>query len=265
MTYPSPPERSEPAARPATPASSAPPQYSPDGRWYWDGQQWRPVLPQSPTWISWYAPPDARATAAVRLVGLTTAGLALFLVGEGLGLVAAWVAPGSVLDAVATVLQAVAFFASLAGFVGAAIAVPMWMHRCYRNLPALGATALSWSPAWAAGAWFIPAANLVLPYMVARELWAKAGGPHPAQPGPLLGLWWAACIGAVVINLIGNFQGNVQSGNVQTTIGLGTGGSALFHTLAALAAILAGGLLITIIQRITRRQHDRHTEVLHSA
>ena len=126
MTYPSPPERSEPAARPATPASSAPPQYSPDGRWYWDGQQWRPVLPQSPAWISWYAPPDARATAAVRLVGLTTAGLALFLVGEGLSLVAAWVAPGSVLDAVATVIQAVAFFASLAGFVGAAIAVPMW-------------------------------------------------------------------------------------------------------------------------------------------
>ena len=25
---------------------SAPPQYSPDGRWYWDGQRWIPVGPQ---------------------------------------------------------------------------------------------------------------------------------------------------------------------------------------------------------------------------
>ena len=52
MTYPSPPERSEPAPPTATPADPAPPQYSPDRRWYWDGQQWRPVTAQGPSW-SW--------------------------------------------------------------------------------------------------------------------------------------------------------------------------------------------------------------------
>ena len=79
---------------------------------------------------------------------------------------------------------------------------------------------------------------------------------------PLLGLWWAACIAAVVINLIWNFHGNLQAGNVETRIGLGTGGSALFNTLAAVASVVAGVLLISIIQRITRRQRDRYSELL---
>lgn len=190
------------------------------------------------------------------MVGLATAGLAIFLVGDGLALIA----PGSWVETAASVVQALAFLASLVGFIGAAIAVPVWMHRCYRNLPALGAAALGWSPAWAVGAWFIPIANLVLPYMVARELWAKASG-SPVQSSSLLGLWWAACIAAVVINLIGNFHGNLQAGNVETRIGLGTGGSALSNTLAAVASMVAG-VLLTIIQRITRRQRDRYSELL---
>lgn len=260
MTYPSPPRQPESATPSAAPAGTAPPQYSADGRWYWDGQQWRPVTAQGPTWSVPYAPPDARATASVTLVGLTTAGLALFLLSEGLGLMA----HGSVVDTVVSLAQGIAFFVSLAGFVGAAIAVPMWMHRCYRNLPALGATALHWSPAWAVGAWFIPVANLVLPYMVARELWAKAGG-RVVRSGPLLALWWAACIVTVGINLVGNFHANFQADNVQTTVAPGAGASALFNSLAALSAVTAGGLLITIIQRITRRQRDHCAEVLGGA
>ncbi len=39
MGNPPAPERSEPATTPAP--AGAPPQYSPDGRWYWDGRQWR--------------------------------------------------------------------------------------------------------------------------------------------------------------------------------------------------------------------------------
>jgi uncharacterized protein DUF4328 len=262
MAAPATPADAAPAtpadAAPATPADAAPAQYSADGRWLWDGQRWRPVA-AGPAWMSWYAPSDTRATAAIRLVGLATAGLALFLVGEGLGLMAALIAPGSLLDAAAAVIQPVGGFAALVGFVGAAIAVPMWMHRCYRNLPALGATDVDWSPAWATGAWFIPGANLVIPYMVARELWAKASGPV-VRSSPLLSLWWAACIAAVVINIVGNFQGNVQVDQTRTSFGP-AGRNPVFDSLAALAAVVAGGLLITIIQRITRRQRDRHAEL----
>lgn len=54
-------------------------------------------------------------------------------------------------------------------------------------------------------------------------------------------------------------------GNVQTAIGLGTGGSALLNSLAAVASVVAGVFLITIIQRITRRQRDRYAKLLRGA
>ena len=33
-------------------------------------------------------------------------------------------------------------------------------------------TGLAWSPAWAASAWFVPFANLAVPFAIARDLWS---------------------------------------------------------------------------------------------
>src|SRR5262249_7446372 len=50
----------------ATPRPSAPAgQYSPDGRWYWNGEQWIPVTIPGPAWARPYAPAEGRAAAAV--------------------------------------------------------------------------------------------------------------------------------------------------------------------------------------------------------
>src|SRR5436309_745039 len=46
------------------------------------------------------------------------------------------------------------------------------------------------------GAWFIPVANLVIPYLVARELWRAT---DPPAPGILLAAWWAAWVLALVL------------------------------------------------------------------
>ena len=271
--YPSPPERSAPPEQPdqvptpAPPASASPPQYSPDGRWYWDGRQWRLIIAEGPAQGRPYAPPDARATATVTLVALVIGGQTLSLVGEGLALLPR-VAPfallsGGLLAFLVGVLTTLVDFAgpaiasatSLAGFVGAAIAVPMWMRRCYSNLPALGATELRWSPAMAAGAWFIPCGSLILPYLVARDLWAKPGG-RLVPSWPLLELWWGAW---VVLNLVGHID--VSSDGIT----FGAEGRGPFNSLAALGALVAGVLLILITRRITRHQRDRYSELLRSA
>ena len=55
-------------------------------------------------------------------------------------------------------------------WLGTATAVLMWVHRAYRNLPALGARDMAYSPGWAVGWWFIPFLNLVRPYQVVREI-----------------------------------------------------------------------------------------------
>lgn len=152
---------------------------------------------------------------------------------------------------------AIASATSLAGFVGAAIAVPMWMRRCYSNLPALGATELRWSPAMAAGAWFIPFGSLILPYLVARELWAKPGG-RSVPSWPLLELWWGAWVATLVLNLVGHID--VSSDGIT----FGAEGRDPFNSLATLAALVAGALLILITRRITRRQRHRYSELLRS-
>lgn len=268
MTYPSPSEQQEPETTPATPTGRAPPQYSPDGRWYWNGWQWRPVLAHAPAWGRPYAPPDRRAITAVTLVGLATGGLTLFLLGEVLfpvfnllALVLAFRFETAFFASIAAFFALlVALSLSLAAYAGAAIAVPMWMHRCYRNLPALGATDLRWSPAMAAGAWFIPFANVVLPCLIARELSLKASG-SPVPSWLLLGLWWPAYIAVVLINQIRHF--NFRTGN-GLVAGVAVSGD-LFDSLAALAAlatVVEGGLLIVIIWLVTRRQRDRYAELL---
>ena len=58
--------------------------------------------------------------------------------------------------------------------IGCAIAFPMWMHRANRAARALGATGMEFTPGWAAGWFFVPFANLVMPYRVAVELWKAA-------------------------------------------------------------------------------------------
>jgi len=238
VSYQPPPDPSQSAApQPQAPAG----QYSPDGRWFWNGQQWIAVQIPGPAWARPYAAPEGRSAAAVALLALAGAGLALFLIGESLDLIAALAGPGSAVEAAAVVVLLLGVIVFVAGFVGAAIAVPMWMHRAFRNLPALGERGLRWSPGWAAGGWFIPFANFVIPYLVMRELWSSSGDGQPLPQR-----WWAAWIGAVVTGFLsGLFLRSIPP--------LGD----FFGILRSLALIGAGILLVTIIRRSSRRQRDR--------
>ena len=204
------------------------------------------------------------------LVGLVLGGQALHLAGDAFALMPGLGDPfaqfevlgggflaflvGTLIQLAGFVVPAAAAAASLAGFVGATIAVPMWMHRCFRNLPALGATDSHWSPPMAAGAWFIPFGNLFIPYLVIRQLWAKADGSR-VPSWPLPALWWSACIATVGLNLVGHFDADLRGG---VQISFGGEGREPFNSFAALAAVVAGSLLVTIILRVTRWQRDRH-------
>lgn len=227
----------------ATPPPSG--QHSPDGRWYWDGRQWIPVTIPGRQWARPYAPPDGRADAAVALVALAMVGLGLLAVESTLDVIrlAAGHAPAVIVtEALFLVLSLIAY---LPGLIGGAIVVPMWMHRAFRNLPALGEQGMRWSPAWAAGGWFIPFANLVIPYQVMRVLWGCFGDERslPEQ-------WWAAWIGFLVLRSVGYVVAVVNQpfGDVLGALGEAIG-------------IVAGFLLITMIRRITRRERDRRAEI----
>jgi hypothetical protein len=77
-----------------------------------------------------------------------------------------------------------------------AIAFLVWLHRATANLEALGAPALSISPSWAVGWFFIPVANFWVPYQAVAQLHRRSfelAGEAPPPPrygfaDPLL--WW---------------------------------------------------------------------------
>lgn len=53
----------------------------------------------------------------------------------------------------------------------------VWFSQAYANLKELRANDRQYSTGWAVGGWFIPIANLVVPYNVAKEIW-KASSPN---------------------------------------------------------------------------------------
>jgi len=139
----------------------------------------------APAWARAYASPRTRASAAVSLVGASAAGFAVLLAQGQLG--PPVTIPARELPArVAILAIGLGTLFAYGGMLGSAIALPLWTHRCWRNLPALGSRGRL-SPAWAAATWLIPLVNLVLPALVLRDL--ASASPRGRW---LIGAWWVA-------------------------------------------------------------------------
>lgn len=92
----------------------------------------------------------------------------------------------------------------LALYLGTAIAFLVWLYRAEVNARALGAQDMMVGPGWAVGWFFIPLANLVMPFVAVRELWKASATPRDWQLGhasPVIALWWACWI---VTSITGN-------------------------------------------------------------
>jgi hypothetical protein len=79
----------------------------------------------------------------------------------------------------------------------------MWVYRTCKNAHALGAANLKYTPGWAVGWFFIPFANIVMPYMVMQEIYKASR--HPIQwrkvPGSKMILaWWILGLGSNVMS-----------------------------------------------------------------
>jgi hypothetical protein len=145
------------------------------------------------------------------------------------------------------------------GIVGCAIAWLMWQHRSHRNLRALGAQGLKYTPGWAVGWWFVPFANLVMPFHTVRELW-KASDPKSGSvewknrpTPPLLGFWWAAFLAWDVLLNVANV---LAADRFSAAAPLITQAEVLIAGDVALA--LAAVFAIAIVRRIDRDQEAKN-------
>lgn len=127
----------------------------------------------------------------------------------------------------------------------------IWLYKVFKNLPALGANNLEFSPGWAVGWWFIPFANLVKPYQVVSELWRESDADFDANTflsnqisvPSIIGWWWGLFIGGNIVGRISNAMIEADSPYFPIALMLGC----IFHGISAY-------LIIRIIRTITEQQ-----------
>jgi hypothetical protein len=134
-----------------------------------------------------------------------------------------------------------------------------WFHRAYKNLPALGATALRWKTWWAIGGWLIPIANLFRPKQIANDIWRESDPAAPptsydSRQRPLPGIllaWWS-------LFLISGFAGRLASGAERGAESVDRFQNvAIGWLLADSSSAAAGVLALLVVRRTTARQEER--------
>ena len=143
----------------------------------------------------------------------------------------------------------------LLGAVGAWLT---WQHRAQTNLHGMGMVGLQFTPGWAVGWWFIPFANLVMPFQTVREL-RRASDPeadryrwHLIKTPALLGWWWAAWL---VGNIGGSFFVSYGTNEEARASVLATGG--MVRGVALIVLGVAAALAMAVVRDITHRQAER--------
>jgi hypothetical protein len=137
-----------------------------------------------------------------------------------------------------------AFFALLACF----FLVGRWIYRANANAHCLSAD-MTITPGWAVGWFFVPFANLVMPYQAMKETWREsheAAGLFEEIESPILPWWWGLWIaGNVVANLAFMFGGRAPDA---------LEAAPFVDVAAAILHIAAGLFLILLMKRLSRAQ-----------
>lgn len=227
-----------PTPQPAEPAPPAPPAVG------WVAPQLPPRQP---------SPFRSAATRASWLAWLLVANVIVMVVSVGISfwgksLMGAYEAgEGTVAD-----LEQFDSVFALSGLVGIVVWVPTviawlaWSSRTVDNEDALGIGPSKFTPRWAMGWWFVPFANLVMPYRVHRDIYDRYHGVVAAGAGFVL-LWW-------IVYLTDNFVGNIVGRLwlvAETFDELQTG--LTLYVVSDLLTAVSGILAITLVRRIQAR------------
>ena len=146
-------------------------------------------------------------------------------------------------------------FASLAQLLLLILGAPIilrWIYLACRNALAMGAQGMTVSPGWAVGFYFVPIANLILPFQSMREIWKASSNPADwelIKPPARIALWWTFWIISNIAGTIGPFLDARATEAMETVRTAG-----LLVSVSDLLTIPACLLLASVIADITARQ-----------
>lgn len=207
-------------------------------------------------------------TAASVLVGVTSAGyLATYLVAP---LISASLARSAAetLDIdrlqLADELQLYFLPVLVVLFLAAGTLVIIWLWRARRNLDAFPGASPGMRAGWAIGGWFIPIANLTIPFKVTDSV--ARGSLWHHRTHPLVGWWWGALLLAGVAGRVEARMADSAAADLPFL--LRDRGDFLLHAefhqgapaysvVSGLLFVAAGILLTVLIRRISLTQTAR--------
>ncbi|MEV4949127.1 DUF4328 domain-containing protein [Streptomyces sp. NPDC053755] len=141
----------------------------------------------------------------------------------------------------------------------------VWFFRVRRNAGIFAPDLHRGGPGWAIGAWFVPVANLWWPRSVAAGTWRASrrdpygDGKGAGESFAVLNLWWAFWI---LTNLADPFASAVyDDADTAEEFAAGAG----FFMGAALVDIVAAGLAIRFVRRLTSMQRSKVTGMIPAA
>ncbi len=132
----------------------------------------------------------------------------------------------------------------------------IWFHRVRTNAEVFAPGADKLAHGWAIGAWFIPFANLWLPYRIAVTTWGSstpsgADGGYRRFPLTLVNLWW----GTFVLSRILGWYGGMSYSRAESP---GAVRDAATTMLVGDVIDIAGAVLaVLFIRKLTAMQHAR--------
>lgn len=157
---------------------------------------------------------------------------------------------------IALALQGIVTAVGMLVFLPCAVLFLMWFHKALSNLRLAALSGLIARPGWSIGSFFVPGANLFVPFGAMRELWNRSHGEDEWQAKASVSevvIWWtclwagtllAVCVNFVgLINILTNLKIVTPPG---VNIALDIGGVAL--------SIISAVFLLRIVNRITEAQ-----------
>jgi hypothetical protein len=96
------------------------------------------------------------------------------------------------------------------------------------------------SPGWHLGSWFIPFANLVMPFQNIRDLWRKLISPDAA----LVGWWWAATLASgVALRISLSYDSGDGLGGLKSEVRI--------WLLSSVVGIVSAVLALVMVRKLT--------------
>jgi hypothetical protein len=137
-----------------------------------------------------------------------------------------------------------------------AFAFLAWLSRAIDNAPPLGAGTPETSPAASIGWWFVPIANLVMPYRIVRDLLDRLAVPW-LQPGRVAVLsWWLLFIVGYLLRSTATVATRLQTNTLDELVDRTTAAGA-FAALGSVLLVSSAVEGIRIVREIQKRAEFR--------